>query len=164
MLGQLDNSNNKISITPALGLATLSVGSHPVLVVGPREAAWTRASQLELSELAGEPLVLPPDDFSLTRQVRDAFRTIGAEPLIVAQSGQWDFLVAMAAAGLGTTLIPAPLLARLQPDEALAVRALAEPAINWNVALIRAPDRYLSHAARAWLAVCKAVLTPTAMG
>lgn len=162
--GELETGVTVLPADPALGLATLSVGRHPVLVVGPRDAAWTRTSPLELSELAGEPLVLPPDDFSLTRQVRDAFRAIGAEPLIVAQSGQWDFLVAMAAAGLGTTLIPAPLLARLQPDEALAVRALAEPAISWNVALIHAPGRYLSHAARAWLAVCEAVLTPAAMG
>lgn len=92
-----------------------------------------RIGRLDLAALAGEPLVLPPDDFSLTRQVRDAFRTIGAEPLIVAQSGQWDFLVAMAATGL------APLM--LIP-----------------------PRHYLSHAARAWLAVCEAVLTPAAMG
>ena len=96
--------------------------------------------------------------FSLTRQVRDAFRTIGAEPLIVAQSGQWDFLVAMAAAGLGSTLMPAPLLTRLNIGPELAVRPLAEPAFDWHVALIWKPGHYMSHAARAWLRVCEEVL------
>lgn len=162
--GELETGVTVLPADPSLGLTALSVGAHPVLVAGPRDAAWTLAGRVGLSELVNTPLILPADDFSLTRQVRDAFRSIHAEPLVVAQSGQWDFLVAMAAAGLGTTLIPAPLLARLQPDAGLAVRPLAEPAISWNVALIHAPGRYLSHAARAWLAVCGTVLAPAAVG
>ncbi len=35
---------------------------------------------------------------------------------------------------------------------------LAEPAMDWTMAHIWSPGRYLSHAARAWLAVCNEVL------
>jgi len=79
-------------------------------------------------------------------------------PRIAARSGQWDFLVAMAAAGLGSTLMPAPLLARLNLGPELAVRPLADPAFAWDVALVWSAERYMSHAARAWLKVCEAVL------
>ena len=45
-------------------------------------------------------------------------------------------------------------LARLKLPGDLAVRPLAEPQLDWHVALIWQPGRYMSHAARAWLAVC----------
>ena len=64
----------------------------------------------------------------------------------------------MAAAGLGSTLMPAPLLTRLNIGPELAVRPLAEPALDWHVALIWKPGHYMSHAARAWLRVCEEVL------
>ena len=54
----------------------------------------------------------------------------------------------MAAAGLGSTLMPAPLLTRLNIGPELAVRPLAEPAFDWHVALIWKPGHYMSHAAR----------------
>jgi DNA-binding transcriptional LysR family regulator len=74
----------------------------------------------------------------------------------VAQSGQWDWLVEMASAGIGVALLPEPFVARLAEDRVQAVR-IVEPALDWQVAHVW-NGRYLSHAARAWLAVCDDVL------
>ncbi|MBS0346377.1 MAG: LysR family transcriptional regulator [Proteobacteria bacterium] len=159
--GELEVGVTILPADPALELASRHYGRYPILVVGPRHARWAPSPEVAIAALQNEPLVLLPDDFSLTRRLRAAFDEARLTPRIAAQSGQWDFLVAMAAAGLGTTFLPAPLLARLNVGDELAVRPLAAPGIDWDVALIWKPRRYLSHAARAWLAVCEEVLVPS---
>jgi DNA-binding transcriptional LysR family regulator len=63
----------------------------------------------------------------------------------------------MAAAGLGSTLMPAPLLTRLNIGPSWrCARSPSRP--DWHVALIWKPGHYMSHAARAWLRVCEEVL------
>lgn len=158
--GELEVGVTILPADPALELASRSYGRYPILVVGPQHASWANETSVRITDLQDEPLVLLPDDFSLTRRLRAAFDEVRLTPRIAAQSGQWDFLVAMAAAGLGTTLLPAPLLARLNVGNELVVRPLAEPGIDWDVALIWKSRRYLSHAARAWLAVCEEILVP----
>ena len=130
-------------------------------MVGTPRARWAQAARVPLTALRDEPLLLLGDDFSLTRRIREACVVAGFEARIAAQSSQWDFLVALAAAGLGTTLIPAPLLARLNIGDELLVRPLLaapDSPLDWNVALIWKPGRYMSHAARAWVKVCEDML------
>ncbi|MBL0284777.1 MAG: LysR family transcriptional regulator [Zoogloea sp.] len=156
--GELEVGATLLPADPALGLDSRSFGRYPVFVVGTRQARWARAATVPLTALRDEPLLLLGDDFSLTRRIREACVVAGFEARIAAQSSQWDFLVALAAAGLGTTLIPAPLLARLNIGDELLVRPLLaapESPLDWNVALIWKPGRYMSHAARAWVKVCE---------
>jgi DNA-binding transcriptional LysR family regulator len=104
-----------------------------------------------LAALRDEPLVMLTDEFSLTRMLRQAFADARFEPHVVAQSGHWDFLASMAAAGLGTTFLPEPLLSRLESRDKLAVARLTEPTVDWALAHIWSPGRYLSHArGRGW--------------
>nr|WP_081905456.1 LysR substrate-binding domain-containing protein [Janthinobacterium agaricidamnosum] len=111
---------------------------------------------MKLKALADLPLVLLKDDFALTRSLRRAFGQAGFAPLIAAQSGQWDWLVAMASAGLGVALLPEPFMHRLAGEQLDLVRII-EPELHWQVAHV-SHRRYLSHAARAWLEVCQSVL------
>ena len=156
--GELEVGATLLPADPALGLATRSFGRYPLCVVGSARAGWARSGAVSVASLRDEALLLLGDDFSLTRRIREATRAAGFEARVAAQSGQWDFLVALAATGLGTTLIPAPLLARLKLPGDLAVRPLAEPQLDWHVALIWQPGRYMSHAARAWLSTCDSAL------
>jgi DNA-binding transcriptional LysR family regulator len=139
------------------GLA-LETRQYPIWAVGPRKASWARGKTVSLSALRDEPLVLLTEEFSLTRKLRQAFLEARIEPRVVAQSGHWDFLASMAAAGLGTTFLPQPFLERLQARDSLAVARVTEPGMDWALAHIWSPGRYLSHAARAWLQVCEEVL------
>ncbi len=127
--------------------------SYPIWAVGPLHAGWGGHKTVKLSALRDEPLILLKDEFALTHQMRMAFRDAGIEPRITAQSGHWDFLAAMASAGLGTTFLPEPFLARLDLAT-LSVARLSAPALNWTLVHIWHRHRYLSHAARAWLSIC----------
>ncbi|OZI39763.1 LysR family transcriptional regulator [Bordetella genomosp. 5] len=138
-------------------LETLRFGSYPLAVVGPAHASWAEGKALPLSALRNEPLLLPTDDFALTRRLRQACLDAGFTPQIAAQSAHWDFLAAMAAAGLGTAILPEPLVQRLKPRGTRTAR-IARGGVQWEVGHIWLRDRYLSYAARAWLDTCREVL------
>jgi DNA-binding transcriptional LysR family regulator len=156
--GELEVGATVLPVDSALELATQPFAKYPIWAVGPRRAPWARGKTVSLAALSDEPLVLLTEEFSLTHKLRQAFLDARIEPRVVAQSGHWDFLASMAAAGLGTTFLPQPFLARLQDRDNLAVARLTEPAMDWALAHTWLPGRYLSHAARAWLSVCDEVL------
>jgi len=156
--GELEVGATVLPGDSGLDLATREFARYPIWVVGPRGAAWAGGRTVKLDALRETPLVLLTDEFSLTRKLRQAFATARMAPRVVAQSGHWDFLVSMAAAGLGTTFLPEPLLARLDAADTLAMARLTEPTMDWAMAHVWPPGRYLSHAARAWLAVCEEVI------
>lgn len=52
-------------------------------------------------------------------------------------------------------------MASLNLGAELAVRPLAEPRLDWHVAVIWKPGGYMSRAAQAWLAVCEENLLAT---
>ncbi|WP_262334704.1 LysR substrate-binding domain-containing protein, partial [Bordetella pertussis] len=112
---------------------------------------------LPLTALRDLPLLLPTDDFALTRRLRQACAQAGFAPRIAAQSAHWDFLAAMASADLGVALLPEPLVQRLK-TRGLSTARLAKAGLQWEIGHIRVRDRYLSHAARAWLEVATEVL------
>jgi DNA-binding transcriptional LysR family regulator len=112
---------------------------------------------LPLSALRDARLLIPTDDFAMTRRLRQAFADAGFQPGIAAQSAHWDFLVAMASAGLGVALLPEPLMQRMK-TRGLSTAKLAKSGLQWEVGHIWQHAGYLSFAARAWLEVCDEVL------
>ena len=162
--GQLEIGMTVLPADARLELETAPVASYPIWAVAASGTFPANRTTLALKTLAGAPLVLLKDDFALTRGLRLAFKDAGFEPLIAAQSGQWDWLVAMASAGVGIALVPEPFVHRLAIGHLDAVR-LVEPVVQWRVAHVWR-RRYLSHAARAWLEVCREVLgtAPPAAG
>lgn len=156
--GELEVGATVLPGDTGLALETRQFGKYPIWVVGPPRAGWASGRTVTLEALRDEPLVMLTDEFSLTRKLRQAFLEARIEPQVVAQSGHWDFLASMAAAGLGTTFLPEPLLSRLETRDKLSVARLAEPTMDWALAHIWSPGRYLSHAARAWLEVCEEVM------
>ena len=150
-----------LTILPAdsgLGLNAQPVASYPIWAVAALGTFQKQRTTLKLKSLADLPLVLLKDDFALTRALLQAFGAAGIEPTIAAQSGQWDWLVAMASAGMGVALLPQPFIHRLAIGRLDAVK-LVEPELQWQVAHVWRGS-YLSHAARAWLDLCTEVLGP----
>lgn len=154
--GDLEIGLTLLPTAPGLDLTSIPVASHPVWALGEAGSFAKSRNTIELSALQGRPLVMLKDDFALTRSLRRAFEQAGFAPTIAAQSGQWDWLVAMASAGLGIALLPEPFISRLSPARLDAVRIVA-PDLRWEVAHIW-NGRYLSRAAKAWLEVCDEVL------
>ena len=159
--GELEIGMTVLPADPELDLVAVEVANYPIWALAEPGTFQKNRTTLPFKALADLPLVLLKDDFALTRSLRQHFAQAGFTPTIAAQSGQWDWLVAMASAGLGVALLPEPFIHRLAGEPLEAVR-IVEPEVAWQVAHIWS-GRYLSHAARAWLEVCQDVLgTPFA--
>ena len=154
--GELEIGLTMLPADPALALNAQPVASYPIWAVAALGTFQKQRTTLKLKSLADLPLVLLKDDFALTRALRQAFGAAGIAPTIAAQSGQWDWLVAMASAGMGVALLPQPFIHRLAIGRLDAVK-LVEPELQWQVAHVWRGS-YLSHAARAWLDLCAEVL------
>ncbi|MDT4821327.1 HTH-type transcriptional regulator CynR [compost metagenome] len=155
--GELEVGATILPIAPDGGLAAQPFGSYPIWVIGPPDAPWAGKTSLPLSALRDARLLIPTDDFAITRRLRQAFADAGFQPGVAAQSAHWDFLVAMASAGLGVALLPEPLMQRMK-TRGLSTAKLAKSGMQWDVGHIWQHAGYLSFAARAWLEVCDEVL------
>lgn len=154
LAGELEVGVTVLPVPADSGLTSTELGRFPICLVGTPASSWFRVAQPTLATLDQEPLLMFSEDYALTKRLRTGFIQAGVEPVIVAQSGQWDFLLSMAMAGLGTALMPEPLLKRLRLPADVVIRPLCEPEVSWRVGQVWVPDRHMSHAARAWLAVC----------
>jgi DNA-binding transcriptional LysR family regulator len=149
--GTLEIGMTVSPVDPALELILTPVASYPIWAVAQRGSFQKQRTSLPCKALGDMPLLLLNNEFGLTRSLRNMFRNSGIEPRIAAQSSQWDWLVGMALAGMGVALLPQPFIHRLASDQLQAVR-LVEPEVSWQVNYATRPG-YLSHAARAWLAL-----------
>lgn len=149
--GELEVGVTVLPSEPDERLASREIGRYPICLVGTTASPWARLKRPGLSALHQQPVVMLQEDYALTQRLREAFDAAGVRPHVIAQSGQWDFLLSMAMAGMGTALLPEPLLTRLRLPDDVLVRPLQARDLAWRVGQVWVPDRYMSHAARAWL-------------
>ncbi|MBV7535614.1 LysR family transcriptional regulator [Duganella sp. sic0402] len=159
--GELEIGMTVLPADPALGLQSSPIASYPVWALAAQGTFQQNRATLKLKALANTPLVLLKDDFAMTRTLRSAFAAAGFEPVIAAQSSQWDWLVAMASAGMGVALLPEPFIHRLAIGHLDKVK-LTDPELLWQPAHVWRGN-YLSHAARAWLDLCDELLSAPAV-
>ncbi|TDR82705.1 LysR family transcriptional regulator [Paludibacterium purpuratum] len=150
-----------------IGAAVLPVDSQvfeqfgfardPLCVVAPAGSPWQGRESVRLADVADWPIVFFPEDFTLSRRIRDGFARLGQPMRIAGRSAHWDFIVAMVNAKLGIALLPQSVTDRLESWPFDVIR-LDEEQIVWNLGLIWQKDVYLSHAARAWIQVTQEIL------
>ncbi|AWB34765.1 LysR family transcriptional regulator [Orrella marina] len=134
-------------------VAVARVATHRVLALAAPGMIKTGSDALTLQALSQLPLVLLNDEFALTRLLHHQFGKEGLEPRIAAQSGQWDWTVSMARAGMGVALLPEPFARRINTD-GLDVRPVIKPEILWEIGILW-NHRHPSHALSAWLNICR---------
>ncbi len=130
------------------------VREDPLVVLLPAAHPLAGEPALGLAELAKTPFILFEGGFVLNRRILDACRRRGYVPVEAARSGQVDFIVALVAAGLGAAFLPR-LIAEQRPHPGVRAVLLDEPELRWHMALVWRRGGYLSHAARAWLALAR---------
>lgn len=118
----------------------------------PRRAPWLTQREVPFTLLGEWPVLIYNEDFSLYRQLLDAFDAAGIEPQIAVRSGQWDFLAAMVEAGIGLAVLQEPLCRRLDSQRLLWLPLM--PQMLWQLGLIWRQNSYLSHGAQAWIVAC----------
>ncbi|MEK3733080.1 MULTISPECIES: cidABC operon transcriptional activator CidR [Paenibacillus] len=115
---------------------------------------------VDLAELADEPFVLFREDFTLhDRIIRECIQA-GFEPRVVYESSQWDLISGMVAANLGIALLPETICKEIDSSR-VAILPLDNPTIPWQLGMIWRKDRYMSFAAREWIAFTRKLLGET---
>jgi DNA-binding transcriptional LysR family regulator len=128
--------------------------NEPLMVLVPANHSLARKKSTNLADLQHLPFILFEKGFALQRVILQACRRRGFEPTIAVRSSQIDFMIKLAAAGLGIAFLPR-MVAEERRHPSLGLVRLAEPETNWNTAMIWRRGGYLSHAARAWLEIVR---------
>jgi DNA-binding transcriptional LysR family regulator len=134
----------------AEGLQWQEVRREPLSVLISDRHELSRRRSLDLPALRDLPFILFESGFALNRIILDACRRHGFEPAVVGRSSQIDFIVELAAAGLGIGFLPR-MIAEQRKNPSLKRIPLAEPQTDWHMAMTWRRGGYLSHAAKAWL-------------
>lgn len=146
--GELDLAAMLLPLRPEL--SSQDVYTEPLMVVMPLDHPLASRRRIELASLAGTPFIFFEEDGGINQVVLDACERIGSTNPIVARSRQIDFIVELAALGLGVAFLPRMLLER-RHHPAIRYAQLDEPNTDLRFALAWRRDGYLSDAAREWL-------------
>lgn len=141
--------------TAADDLEWQDVRREPLVAVLPPDHPCARASSTDISALRDVPFILFSEGFAINRLILAACRRRGFEPAVAARSSQVDFLVELAAAGVGVAFLPR-ILAEHVRNVRVGTPILTEPETEWRLTIIWRRGAYLSHAARAWLQLTSA--------
>ncbi|MDF3844471.1 LysR family transcriptional regulator [Pseudomonas citronellolis] len=126
--------------------------NEPLDALLPAEHPLAGRESIALAELADTPFLLYQQSFTLNDRLLRACREAGFEPREGGRSGQADFLGALVAAGQGVVLLPRVVAQEVERPGVARV-LLSEPDLRWDICFIWRRDAYLSHAAKAWLAL-----------
>ena len=139
------------SLLPVLeGFEWKDVQREPLTVLLPAGHMLSRRRSVDLLALRELPFILFESGFALNRIILDGCHRHGFEPTVVARSSQIDFIIALAATGMGAAFLPRTI-AEQRKHPSVARVLLAEADMDWHVAMIWRRGAYLSHAAKAWL-------------
>jgi DNA-binding transcriptional LysR family regulator len=127
-----------------------AVRREPLTVLLSTNDELSRRRSVGLPAVKHLPFILFETGFALNRIILDACHRHGFEPNIVARSSQIDFIVELAAAGLGVAFLPRMIAERRKLPSVSRV-LLVEPDTDWHIAMVWRRGAYLSQAARAWL-------------
>jgi DNA-binding transcriptional LysR family regulator len=127
-----------------------AVRLEPLTVLLSTNDELSRRRSVGLLAVKHLPFILFETGFALNRIILDACHRHGFEPNIVARSSQIDFIVELAAAGLGAAFLPRMIAERRKLPSVSRV-PLVEPETDWHIAMVWRRGAYLSQAASAWL-------------
>src|SRR5258705_1283268 len=127
-----------------------AIRREPLTVLLSTNDELSRRRSVGLPAVKHLPFILFETGFALNRIILDACHRHGFEPNIVARSSQIDFIVELAAAGLGAAFLPRMIAERRKLPSVSRV-LLVDPDTDWHIAMVWRRGAYLSQAASAWL-------------
>ncbi|MDI4662733.1 LysR family transcriptional regulator [Xanthobacter autotrophicus] len=139
------------------------VRREPLMAVLPKAHPLAGDESTGIAALASSPFILFEGGFALNQVLEDACARNGFAPQVAARSGQIDFIVELAGAGLGIAFLPRTI-AEQRATPSVALTRLDEPGTEWQMAIVWRQGSYLSHAARAWLELTREVYGPEGSG
>jgi Transcriptional regulator len=149
--GEVDLIASLLPVSNAFGWK--EVRKEPLVVLLSENNALAERSSVKLRDLENLPFILFQAGFALNRVILDACQRQGMVPAISAQSSQLDFIVELAAAGMGAAFLPR-MIAEQRPHPRVRSVLLNEPGTDFHIAMVWRHDVYISQAAQAWLDLC----------
>ncbi|MFD2369091.1 LysR family transcriptional regulator [Brevibacillus sp. GCM10020057] len=134
--------------------AAVPLQAEDLVAIVHREHWLADRQSVNLAELRDEAFILFTEEYAIHDVVKQACLRSGFEPQVAYMSSLWDFVGELVATQLGISLVPRSIVRRLNNSELRTVD-ISHPVIDWQYALIYRKDRYLSHAARAFIAFAK---------
>lgn len=132
------------------------VRTEPLMALLPSNHVLARKTSINLANLKDQPFILFETGFALNRVILDACRRRGFEPAVAARSSQIEFIIELVAAGLGVAFLPR-MIAEQRSHASVCRTLLVESQTEWHIAMIWRHGAYLSHAAKAWLAISREI-------
>ncbi|MCG5233711.1 LysR family transcriptional regulator [Xanthobacter oligotrophicus] len=139
------------------------VRREPLMAVLPMAHPLAGAESTGIAALASSPFILFEGGFALNQVLEDACARNGFAPQVAARSGQIDFIVELAGAGLGVAFLPRTIAVQ-RATPSIALIRLDEPGTEWWMGIVWRQGSYLSHAARTWLELTREVYGPEGSG
>ncbi|MED4752594.1 LysR family transcriptional regulator [Brevibacillus choshinensis] len=133
--------------------------AEDLVAIAHREHWLAERASVSLAELREEAFILFTEEYAIHDVVKQACVRSGFEPRVAYMSSLWDFVGELVATQLGISLVPRSIVRRLNNSE-LRIVDISAPVIDWQYALIYRKDRYLSHAARAFISFAEQHLSP----
>lgn len=125
----------------------------------PADHALAERDSVALRDLVALPFILFDAGFALNPIILEACRRSGVAPSVAARSSQIDFVVALVAARVGVGFLPR-MIAQERRHPAVRAIGVTDAGMDWHMALVWRRGGYLSHAAKAWLALAQELGTP----
>ncbi|WP_054950962.1 LysR family transcriptional regulator [Numidum massiliense] len=114
-----------------------------VLVVNSEHPLATR-DHVTFAHLEDETFLILDKTFMLHYHIVDGCLAHGFRPNIFFESSQWDFLVELVAQNEGITILPRPILNRVQ-SQSIKIIPFRHPSITWEVGFLLNKDQYVTH-------------------
>ncbi|MDO6620660.1 MULTISPECIES: LysR family transcriptional regulator [unclassified Shewanella] len=131
----------------------LQLQSYPLNVCVHVEHELANHSCIHWQDLTGLPFVQYNDQFSIGKVISQSCQDAGFKLNVVSQTGQWEFMAAMAKAKMAFAILPAPICKRVTSKKLIFI-PLAEQ-VAWELAFIWRKNLPLTAAAAAFIAQAK---------
>ncbi len=138
-----------LPLEDAQGLSVFPIIRDEVRVIVRQDHPFARESRLELDALAHRDLITYNASATLYHTFLQMCRDRGFTPHIAYKSMMPNFILDTIACGACVGVLPGPMLRLSQGQNLVSVPL--QPSFPWEIAMIAAKDRYLSHAAASFL-------------
>src|SRR6266851_725022 len=134
-----------------------------VVVVAGRQSKWARSRRLKLTDLTGEPWILPPADTLAGSLARELFRAGGAEmPRAPITTLSIQLCCRLVASGRFVATLPTSILRFGGRDLSLKVLPIQLPVQPRPVAVVILKNRMLSPVAKLFIECVRRLVRPDA--
>lgn len=105
---------------------------------------------VSIADLKEEEFLLLDKTFMLHHHVVQYCQDAGFKPNILFESSQWDFLVELVAQNQGVTILPRPILSRVE-NRQIHIIPIRPNCLKWKVGFLLNREQYVTHVMKVFI-------------